>query len=164
MRNRLNGDIASPLFSVERTVTVKSMLEKLIRARAGAAALEFALVLPLLLTLMLGTVQAGMMVFTYNAMVSAARDQARALAVCSVGQAEAKTNALAELASIIWVPPTSFGVSATAAAPDVSVTITVPTAKAMILNYVPFAPPSLTTTVTMEMEPLAFGGGTCGGA
>ena len=130
------------------------------KSRRGAAAAEFALVLPALMLLMFGTIQAGLLVFSYNMMTSAARDAARAMAVCSITDpALAKAQALAQLPP--WIPAADWTVTADNTAPHATMTISVPSAVAMIINYVPMALPTLTTTVTMLQEPTGYGGGSC---
>lgn len=139
---------------------VSTFVKRLRHSHSGAAAVEFALVLPALALLMFGTIQAGLLVFTYNLMVNAARDATRAMAVCSVTDPlVAKSQALAELPA--WVPSADWTVSADISSPTAAMTISVPTAAAMILNYVPFPLPSLSTTVTMLQEPTGYGGGSC---
>ena len=125
----------------------------------GAAAVEFALVLPALAALMFGTLQAGLLVFTYNTMVSAARDATRSMAVCSIDAATAV--ARAKTYRPPWIPDAAWTISDDNAAPNATMTITVPTTTAMILSYVPFDLPTLTATVTMLEEPEGYGGGSC---
>jgi Flp pilus assembly protein TadG len=54
-----------------------AILRNLRRSRDGAAAVEFALIAPLLITLMLGVFQAGIWMGTYNSMRSVANDTGR---------------------------------------------------------------------------------------
>lgn len=124
----------------------------------GASAAEFALVLPILLLLVLGTLQAGMMMFSYNVMVSAARDAARAMAVCTIDTGGARAQSLASKPP--WLADADWQTTATTGA-DVTMAISVDAAKAAILSYVPFGIGTLTANVTMRKEPLAFGGGSC---
>ena len=60
------------------------LLRALAGHRGGASAAEFALVIPLLVTFLFGSIQYGVMMFTYNLMQDAARDTARGMAVCSI--------------------------------------------------------------------------------
>ncbi len=125
----------------------------------GASAAEFAIVLPLLLLLILGTLQIGMLMYSYNVMVSAARDTARAMAVCTITDlptAIAQTRKLQP----VWIANADWVVTPVIAS-DVSLTISVTAAKAAILTYIPVNFGSLTTKVVMRKEPLAFGGGSC---
>ena len=131
----------------------------MLACRRGASAAEFALVLPLLLTLLLGTLQVGAMMYSYNLMVSSARDTARAMAVCTITDVSAaRVQALQSLPP--WVAANSWTITPVIGA-DVSMRITVDTAKAAILSYIPIDIGQLTTFVTMRKEPLAFGGGAC---
>lgn len=77
--------------------------------RSGAVAAEFALIMPLLVLFLLGTIQLGFLVYTYNSMLTGARNGARQIAFgTSVAQA---TTAIRQ-----WLPPW--------AAADATVTIT----------------------------------------
>ncbi len=122
--------------------------------------MEFALLVPVLVTLMFGTLQVGLLMFSYNLMVSAARDTTRAMAVCSVTDTTtAATQALASLPP--WIAAGAWTITPVIGSPDVSTTISVDPAKAMIVNVIPVSFPLLTASVTMVKEPLAFGGGSC---
>ncbi|QXQ04967.1 pilus assembly protein [Sphingosinicellaceae bacterium] len=134
-------------------------IRELLASRRAASAAEFALVLPLLLTLILGTLQVGAMMYSYNLMASSARDTVQAMAVCTITTiADAKTQALKSLPP--WVPKAHWVITP-AIGTDVSMQISVPVTDAAILSYVPFTLTNLTTFVTMRKEPLAFGGGSC---
>lgn len=127
--------------------------------KRGTSATEFALILPLLTLLTMGTLQIGLLMYSYNTMVSSARDSARAMAVCTVTDLPtAKAQALANLPA--WVAASDWTITPVIST-DVSMTISVDPAKAAIISYVPFDLGTLTTKVTMRKEPLAFGGGAC---
>lgn len=127
--------------------------------QGGASAAEFALMLPLLLTMMFGTLQVSMLMYSYNVMVSAARDATRAMAVCTITEpGQARTQSLTSKPS--WLTDGDWATSATIG-DDVSMTISVPATKAGILSYVPFGLGTLTASMTMRKEPLAFGNGSC---
>jgi Flp pilus assembly pilin Flp len=102
----------------------------------GASAVEFALVVPLLIGLLLGIIQYGSLFFVQTRMTDTARDTARRLAVGDFASVpEAVSYAEAQLAD--W----SADFTATAALPeppehDVIVTITVPMADAALINLV----------------------------
>ena len=132
------------------------------RNRAGSVAAEFALVIPVFATIAFGALQVGLLTFAYNTMVSIARDDVRAMSVCSLGAEAAKAAALQRLPP--WVDTNAWSIVTDTTAPDVSMTISVPTYKAMILNYVRLPLPDLTVKVTMIQEPQGFGGGSCGAA
>ena len=138
---------------------VSRFWRKALACRSGAAAAEFALLLPLLMTIMMGTLQVGMMMYSYNLMVATARDTARAMAVCTITtDTGAKTNMYPNLPP--WVPQGSWIID-TVFGPDVSVRVRVDITKASILSYIPFSIGQLDTYVQMKKEPLAFGGGSC---
>jgi len=128
--------------------------------RAGASAAEFALVLPLLLILLFGTLQVGMLMYSYNTMLGAARDASRAMAVCTITvESEATDQVLKSLPP--WVPAGDWDIKTVIGNPDVSTTIKVDPAKAAIISYLPFELDVLQAQVVMRKEPLAFGGGAC---
>lgn len=60
----------------------------LIKDRSGVAAVEFALVMPLVLILFLGIIQFGFILFIQNHMFDVARDSVRRFAVGETTQAE----------------------------------------------------------------------------
>jgi Flp pilus assembly protein TadG len=108
------------------------------RDRRGASAVEFALVAPLLISLLLGIVQYGSLFLLQTRMNDAARDTARRLAVGDLAtETEAEEYAVSRLAD--W----SATFAATAELPDpgehdVRVRITVPMAEAALINLVGF--------------------------
>lgn len=69
-----------------------SMPRKLAKDRKGAIAVEFALVMPLFISMFMGMVEYSFVYFTYGSMQSATRDVTRQIAVNTlpVGQAEAE--------------------------------------------------------------------------
>ncbi len=88
-----NGAVAS---SEAQTATsgfrkAGRLLGRLRRNRSGAAAVEMALVTPVMLGLLMGTFEYGIAFFTYNTMQVAARDVGRQVAINTmlVGNAEA---------------------------------------------------------------------------
>lgn len=83
--------------------------QRLSRDRRAAAAMEFALVLPLFLLMMCGTLQYGVLFYTWNVALNGARNAARALAVGRVDESGAEAMMIAAL------PP---WVTATGLAPD----------------------------------------------
>ncbi len=127
---------------------------------SGASAVEFAIVLPVLLLLMFGTFQIAMLMFSYNVMVSTARDTVRAMAVCTITDlATATTTAQNSLnVEIPWVNKWTITPSIGS---DVEMTISVDPAKAAVLSYLPFSLNPLTAHVQMLKEPLSAGAGSC---
>lgn len=131
----------------------------MVKCCRGSSAAEFALVLPILLLLVMGTIQISMLMYSYNVMVSIARDTARAMAVCTYTDvATATAHIRRDLPP--WVDPSDWTITPVIAS-DVSVTISVDPGKAAVLSYVPFSLNKLTAYVVMRKEPLAFGGGSC---
>src|SRR5262245_38890635 len=102
----------------------------------GASAVEFALVLPVLVMLLLGVIQYGSLFLVQTRMNDAARDTARRLAVGDLKtEAEAEAHARAMLAD--WSAP--FKTVAALPDPpdhDVTVTITVPMQQAALVDLV----------------------------
>ncbi len=111
------------------------------------------MVLPMLITLMIGTFQYGLLMFTYASMLDAARNATRKLAVGSATEAQARTGALSVLPT--WIPAASWTItpqdSTTTGTTSVQTTIVVPSAKASVLNLAPM-PASLTVKVVMRKE------------
>lgn len=106
------------------------------RNQSGASAVEFAMVLPFLVMLLLGIIQYGSLFLVQTQMNSAARDTARRLSVGEIAtEADAEAFAVAQLANM------SARFSATAELPrrdehDVVVTITVPMREATMIDFI----------------------------
>lgn len=113
--------------------------------RRGAAAFEFALLLPMMMALSFGTIQYAMLFYTYNAMSGAARYAALAIARGDRSISSAETVARSMLPS--WVPSADYTVTIVDAAPGSMVTaqITVNGAKAAIIPFLP-VPNSMVTS------------------
>jgi Flp pilus assembly protein TadG len=73
------------------------MLSRSTRRQRGAAAVEFAIVAPLLFMILLGIVDVGNMLFVYNSMLNAARETSRSVAVSADTPAQGKSKAEAAL-------------------------------------------------------------------
>ncbi len=67
----------------------------------GASAVEFALIVPVFITMVMGCIEFSLIFFTYNAAGHAAWDVTRQLALNEITSAQVSTTALAELPS--WV-------------------------------------------------------------
>jgi Flp pilus assembly protein TadG len=130
-------------------------MKALVRSRAGGAAMEFALVAPLMLLLVAAIAQYGALMFTYASMQNGARSAARQLALGSVTAVEAEASATAALPG--WVPTGDWVVDArdsdTTGTDLVDVSISVPASKATVFSVVPM-PAELAVTVTMPEEEL----------
>ncbi len=121
--------------------------------RSGVAAVELALLLPILTAMIFGTFQYGVLLFTYNVMLNTARDGARSLAVGASTEAQVVTAAKTKLPT--WVPEASWAIVAsdvtTTGTNQVKTTITVPSNKATFLSFVPM-PATLSVNVVMLKE------------
>lgn len=130
---------------------------------AGAAAVELAFALPILITLLFGIIQFGFIFFVWNDMMNAAREGARRLAVDdSITEAQAQT--IVEAWLVDW--PANFTVTACTTTADsatpatctgddeVFVTVTAPMSEvAVIGNFVDFfGVRDLTAQVVMRKE------------
>ena len=108
------------------------------RDQRGASAVEFALVAPLLIGLLLGIIQYGSLFLLQTRMNDTARDTVRRLAVGDLTtEAEAEEYAVARLAD--W--SATFAAKADLPEPgehDVRVAITVPMAEAALIHLVGF--------------------------
>jgi Flp pilus assembly protein TadG len=124
------------------------------RSRSGAAAVEFAIVLPIFLMLLFGIIQFGSVLFLHNNMVNAAREAARRMSVDeSFDSAQAQTYAQSYLAG--W--NLTFSVTASAPLPgtvggDISVQISVPAVDAALVNFPVAWPGNLVAAATMRPE------------
>ncbi len=141
---------------------LQTSVRSLGKDESGANAVEFALVVPVLLLLILGIIQLGIILFTYNNMVQAAREAARVLAVrtASLTEATAVVNAQLGFSGLTFTvtpcapPPATTNCGAPLdPAKDVSVTVSVPLAEASLINYQGFfSTGDLEATVTMRKE------------
>jgi Flp pilus assembly protein TadG len=107
-----------------------------LRDERGVSAVEFALIAPLLISLLLGVIQYGSIFLVQMRMNDTARDTARRLAVGDLGsESDGEEFARAQLSD--W-PAVFHVVADLPMAPDrdIAVTITVPMTDAAILNFV----------------------------
>ena len=106
------------------------------RDERGMAAVEFALVLPVLILVLAGVIQFGSMFFVQNNMTDVARDSARRLAVGELTAAE--TQQYAQNALVDW--GITYTVVVTEPNPidpddkDITVTISAPMRQASLVN------------------------------
>lgn len=82
--------------------------------QSGSSVVEFALLLPVLITIVFGIIEFGLIVFTLNAAESAARDATRQLATNRITASQAQSVVLQQLPRWV-VAGTSVLVSQTAA-------------------------------------------------
>lgn len=120
------------------------------RSRSGAAAVEFALVLPIFLMLLFGIIQFGSVLFLHNNMVNAARETVRRMSVAELTAAEADDYAQNYLSD--W--NLTFLVTATEppTTTDVAVQISVPAADAALVNFPIAWPGNLVAEASMRPE------------
>ncbi len=138
---------------------LQTFVNSLLKDKSSAnAAVEFAIVVPVLLLIVFGIIQFGMILFTYNNMVQAAREAARTLAVQETTVADAQTIALNQLAfsglpfTVTICEPATVPCAGNPAT-DVSVTITVPLSQATIVDFLGlFSTGDLEATVAMRKE------------
>ena len=141
---------------------LQTSVRSLGKDESGANAVEFALVAPVLLLLILGIIQFGMILFTYNNMVQAAREAARVLAVQSGSLTEASAVANAQLGfsglTFTITPCAPPPETTNCSAPldpnnDVSVKVSVPLADASLIDFLGvFLTGDLEAQVTMRKE------------
>lgn len=127
------------------------MFRRLWRNADGTAALEFGLVLPLLLVVLLGIVDYGHIYFTRLTMSNAAREGARV--GVTLPEAEAQTAAVAAAQSYLSRAGVSAAVAASAPSdsnPTVTVTITIDPFDPLI-GLVP-TPDQLAVSTSMRWE------------
>lgn len=123
--------------------------------RRGVAGAEFALILPLLLLILFGSIQYGALVYTRNSMQTIARNGARALAAGNVTADEVVATARATMPG--WVPPAEVEVTAgPSGADNVRVAISVPAASATVVRFAPM-PDMISAEVVMRRETLGVG-------
>ncbi len=120
------------------------------RDRSGVAAVEFAFVVPVLVTLLTGIIQLGGIMFVQNNMGDVSRETARNLAVGQLTSAEAQQFAEDRLFS--WGG--SYTVTVTNPVPsDVSVQIEIAMADVALLDYLGlFQTGDLRAVTTMRVE------------
>ncbi len=129
-------------------------LRALWRDRGGAAAVEFAFILPILLLLFSGIVQFGSIMFLENHMTNVARETSRRVAVGELTQADAVSSA--QQALVNWgvtYEVTVATVDAGGGNQDIAVAISLPMREAALIDLLGvFQSGNLTAVVTMRQE------------
>ena len=124
------------------------------RGRDGAAAVEFAFILPILLLLFSGIVQFGSIMFLENHMTNVARETSRRVAVGELAQADAESSA--QQAPVNWGVNYDVSVATVDVGggnQDITVTISLPMAEAALMDVLGvFQSGNLTAAVTMRQE------------
>nr|WP_274603710.1 TadE family protein [Polymorphobacter multimanifer] len=120
------------------------------RDRRGVSAVEFAMVLPLMMLFLTGTIQYGFMMFTYNSMLTAARAGARFAALGGANNAAVTTMVQGLLPG--WVAPGDIEVTSSVVnGNQVRVNVTIPASASTVLRFGPM-PETLRADVVMLQE------------
>lgn len=123
---------------------------RVLNDRSGNAAAEFAILLPVFLSMMAAVIQYGSMYVTYNTMLASARDAAREVAVGRQTNGNASNRAKGKRPR--WVSEGDYAVTTQdVGTTDVATTVTVPGVAATVLPILP-SPENLSVTVTMAKE------------
>ena len=129
-------------------------LRALWRGRDGAAAVEFAFILPILLLLFSGIVQFGSIMFLENHMTNVARETSRRVAVGELAQADAEGSV--QQALVNWGVTYQVSVTTSSAGggnDDITVAISLPMREAALMDVLGvFQSGNLTAAVTMRQE------------
>ncbi len=144
---------------------LRTAVTSLVKDESGANAVEFALVILVMIPMILAILEFGIMLFTYNNMVQAARESSRILAKENTTETEAIAIANTQLGFsgltftvTACTPVIELGGGPPCTAPldpatDVSVTITVPLSQASLVDILGlFVTGDLEATVTMRKE------------
>lgn len=143
----LSGQIASSKPRSQPILTVRHLAK---RDGRGAAAAEFAVFLPVILLMFVGTVQYGIMMFTYNTMLTAARAGARAVAIGSADGLTVATIVKEHLPA--WVDPSLVTVQSTSLSGDrVRVDVSIPANNSTVIRLGPM-PDTINADVVMLRE------------
>jgi Flp pilus assembly protein TadG len=137
--------------SADRAVqAVARRMRTLVGERRGAAAVEFALILPALTLMLCGVFQYSILAFSYNVMLNTARNGARSLAIGTATEAQVITTAKASLPG--WIPANAWTITpqdtGTTKTNQVTTRITVATRYATVMRLGPM-PATLDVKVVM---------------
>lgn len=121
------------------------------RRENGAAAVEFALVLPILAALLLGMIQLSWYFFVANSASSSAREAARRVVVgdCWGNQFQPFVTGQAPTTTSATYSPTDLAANTVAVGDAVTITVT---ADAAIINFIPGFPQTVTRSFTARLE------------
>lgn len=141
----------------QRTSRLLARLRRRRFGEGGAAAVEFAMILPVLLLILFGIVQFGLLFSVQNQMINAAREAARAMAVEGATETEGENLANALLAAY---GDMNFTVNAIDADPsngnpNVSVTVQIPATDAVMVDFLGVLDgKNITQQIVMRQEQL----------
>ena len=124
------GDFA-PRHRTGRTIGWRQKLRDLAADQSGATAVEFALLMPFLLTLLTGVIDVGFLFAVKNKMTSVSQDTARLVAIGNLTTTQAKTYASGKLTS--GTLPYTVTVNSTGS--DVVVSVAVPYTKVALVDF-----------------------------
>lgn len=111
------------------------MKRKPCRRRRGAAAVEMALVMPVLFTMLFGIIEFGWMLSVQNSMVNAAREGARVGALAGYGASDIETKVTEELTKLGLQDKVARTITEpTEEDPTVGVVLTVPRSAVSLLG------------------------------
>ncbi len=131
-----------------------SLLRALGRDQRGAAAVEFAFIMPILLLMFSGILQFGSVMFLENHMTNVAREASRRVAVGELSEADATT--MVQGALVNWGVTYKVSIETEDADDgneDVTVAISLPLSDAALIDVLGlFDTGDLSTSVTMRME------------
>lgn len=128
------------------------------RARGGTSAVEFAIILPVFLTIMMGIIEFGLIIYTFNAEENAARDAARRWASNRITSSSVQSVVTSDLPA--WVANaatvnTSQTTPGTPTTNIITVDVYIPAASASPTSFLSWAYKSITlhSRVRMQQEP-----------
>ncbi len=131
-----------------------NLLRALGRDQRGAAAVEFAFIMPILLLMFSGILQFGSVMFIENHMTNVAREASRRVAVGELSKADAAT--MVQDVLINWGVTYQVSIATEDADDgneDVTVAISLPLSEAALIDVLGlFDTGNLSTSVTMRME------------
>lgn len=137
-------------------VSISRLRLAFLRCRKGVVAAEFALILPMLSAMMFGTLEYGMLLYSYSAMQTSARDMVRQIAVNTISVANARIQAKERVP--VWMRQnlTVNVAQSTPATPATNVftmTLSVPASKSTPITFFTKAGDfTLSTQVQMKQE------------
>ena len=140
-----------------RAAAPRALRRNPLRDEAGGIAVEFALTLPVLMLLVGGIVDGGLLIYTWGNMEHVGRQAARAVAIGAATQQQARDYVAAKLLSSTGglVPTTTVTttIGATPLESEVVVQVTVPRTQLIkVLPFRIFALQSLQSTVRVRLE------------
>ena len=131
-----------------------TLLRALGQDQRGAAAVEFAFIMPILLLMFSGILQFGSVMFLENHMTNVAREASRRVAVGELTETDAAT--MVQGALVNWGVTYEVSVATADAGngnQDVTVAISLPLSDAALMDVLGlFETGNLSTSVTMRME------------